>query len=700
MKDVDLIEMFSRPENDDSVMSAWKRLQRGDAAENQSVRSLIDNSWQRCQTANVDPERTHAPSPLQGIQLRTLQDQCNELVVASTPVMALGRDFLSETGTVMVLTDANGIVLSQEGDTSTLDDAEKVHLTPGADWSELTCGTNAIGTALTIGKPVQIHSAEHYCEGIKRWSCSATIIRDPLDDKTLGVIDISGLSHSYTRHALALVVSTAAGIESRLAQAELDIRCNLMEVSMDRISAAVNDGVILFDRRGRAIRANGNASLMLEDMACTGRIDPSIRLTDIDIGGNGTPLKLPEWANLNNLETVTVGGKQIGALLTLPNQQAHKRRIWSLPATIGESAPLPQRSAARKSKPQLENPFDRIIGRSSVIRDSVMRAQQLAKSRVAVLLFGETGVGKEVFARGIHDYGRVEAARTSNTKTSDTPFVALNCGGFSHELLKSELFGYVEGSFTGAKRGGMIGKIEAANGGTLFLDEIGEMPMDIQPHFLRVLEAGEICRLGENTPRKVNFRLIAATHRDLRQEVADGNFRMDLYFRIAVTQIDLPPLRERVDDIPLLITHYMQLLAKQHGLAPAQIADGVMERLKAYTWPGNVRELRNVIEGLLLTSIDGTITERSLPPNLLHSAENFAVPTPPTGHVVEPNHSSQWSGLELSERQALMDAITACKGNMTHVARTLRIAKSTLYLKLKRFDLEQVVEAARQTNAP
>lgn len=214
-----------------------------------------------------------------------------------------------------------------------------------------------------------------------------------------------------------------------------------------------------------------------------------------------------------------------------------------------------------------------MIGISAAIRSTVSRARQLAKSRVQVLLTGETGVGKEVFARGIHEAQSDPGA----------PFVALNCGGFSRELLNSELFGHAEGSFTGSKRGGMIGKIEAANGGTLFLDEIGEMPMDLQPNFLRVLEQGEVYRLGENKPRKVSFRLVAATHRDLRKEIRDDNFRMDLFYRIAVTSIHIPPLRERQEDVPLLFQHYVKQLSKQHGLGVKEVRPGVSERL-ATVW--------------------------------------------------------------------------------------------------------------------
>jgi transcriptional regulator of acetoin/glycerol metabolism len=656
-------QLFSHPENDDRVLTAWKRFLDSGGADPSTVRRLIDESWRRCQEASVDPGRANAPSPMSDGSLHTLRDHCAELLSAGTPVMALARDFLAETGTVMVLTDSRGTVLSLQGDTSTLSAAEKVHLLSGANWSESASGTNAIGTTLALGQPVQVHSAEHFCEGIKRWSCSATVIRDPLDGRALGVLDVSGLTTSYSRHALALAVSTAARIESRLAHAELDFRYQLLETWLNRASDSTRDGVLLFDRRGRAIKANGRATQMIAELDRAGGNPTGLRVQDIAIGGSGASIELPSWASADCFEPVIVDGRQIGAMLTLPNRQR------PLGGFTAESAPS-----------QADRSFASVIGQSAVIRQTIVRARQLARSRVAVLLVGETGAGKEVFARGIHEANADRQA----------PFVALNCGGFSRELLSSELFGHAEGSFTGARRGGMMGKIEAANGGTLFLDEVGEMPIDLQPHFLRVLEEGEVLRLGENKPRKVTFRLIAATNRDLRKEIREGNFRMDLFYRIAVTCITIPPLRERAEDIPVLVDHYLKLLCQQHGLDTVEVQPGVLDVLMTYPWPGNVRELRNAIEGMLLTCRDQVITQACLPAELISAPSSLR--ETPADAALAPRELTR---LERAERDALNEAISQCNGNMTAVARHLGIAKSTVYLKLRRFGLERVAGERR-----
>jgi transcriptional regulator with PAS, ATPase and Fis domain len=285
-----------------------------------------------------------------------------------------------------------------------------------------------------------------------------------------------------------------------------------------------------------------------------------------------------------------------------------------------------------------------------------------------VLLLGETGVGKEEFARGIHGSG-------------GGPYVALNCGGLSRELLASELFGYADGAFTGARKGGMIGKIEAANGGTLFLDEIGEMPMDMQPNLLRVLEQGEIYRLGENSPRRVNFRLVAATHRDLRQEIAAGRFRMDLFYRIAVTSLRIPPLRERQGDIELLAHLFLERFRREQGQGPRDIAADALQALWAYAWPGNVRELRNLIEGAVLLCDGPSLTRDNLPNEFLESLD--------AARLAPVCASDEVSSMAEGEEVLIRRAISASDGNLTLAARKLQIAKSTLYAKMQRYGLSR-----------
>src|SRR3989442_5168604 len=222
------------PDQERQVMAAWDRFLRGTELPPNAVRSVIETSWSRCLSARVDPERSRAQAPVPEEELRRLQHWHRDLIDASVPVMQQARDFLSESGTMMILTEPTGVILETEGDQATLDAAQDVRLVSGANWNELACGTNAIGTALSVRQPVQVHAAEHFCAGIKRWTCSATVVRDPVHGDVVGVLDVSGLSGTFHRQWLALAVVAAGRIEERLARRNVERRCRLIEAGLTR----------------------------------------------------------------------------------------------------------------------------------------------------------------------------------------------------------------------------------------------------------------------------------------------------------------------------------------------------------------------------------------------------------------------------------------------------------------------------------
>jgi transcriptional regulator of acetoin/glycerol metabolism len=663
--------MFSNPGTEPEIMAAWESFLSGDGRPLETLRSLVDASWQRCVQAQVDPRARSGPQPVSDTDLYLLRERQREMLEASAPVMACAHDFLSETGTLMALADTSGTILATEGDIRAQGSAETIHLMPGVRWSEELCGTNAIGTALAVGQPVQIHSAEHFCEGIKRWTCSATVLRHPLDGEIVGVLDVSGLSPTYSRQTLALVVTAASRIENRLAASEMERRYRLLDHALGRLAQAGQDGVVLFDRLGCPIKANEHAADAIAaaggelDLARARRL-PALVARRV---GRGKPVGLPAWIRPEWIEPLVVQGEPVGSLLVVP-ASARGRSPVPRPSAV-PAAQAVGAAPASGAGPAPADSFASLVTGDAGLQDVIAKARQLSRSRAPVLLHGETGAGKEEFARGIHG-------------ASPGAYVALNCGGLSRELLASELFGYAEGAFTGARKGGMAGKIEAANGGTLFLDEIGEMPLDMQPNLLRVLEQGELYRLGENTPRKVRFRLIAATHRDLRQEIAAGRFRMDLYYRIAVTSLRIPPLRERRGDIPLLARHFLQRFRAEQGLEPAAISEEVLQALQAYAWPGNVRELRNIIEGAVLLSEGPVLTLDALPREFLETAQ--PAPTEPAAAMAAPGGVTS---IAEGEEALIRRAIEASGGNLTLAARQLGIAKSTLYVKMQRYGLSR-----------
>ncbi|UPK40793.1 sigma-54-dependent Fis family transcriptional regulator (plasmid) [Bradyrhizobium sp. 186] len=638
-------DAFANPGIERDVLTSWERFLSGSSSSRrQVVRSAITDSWQRCQQSDVDYRRGQAPVPIRDDRLQRLLDKRSRLVQAGASTMALARDYMLETGTVMVLTDADGIVLRLEGDTKLAlrDAVEKTHLLPGSNWSETTCGTNAIGTALQSGQPIQVHATEHFCSGIHRWTCSASVIRDPIDGAVIGAIDISGLSSSYGRPALALAISAAARIEAQLLQMELDARYRLLDQCFWMLPSSDRHHAVLFDSAGRPFKASGEMSQIMRDLGAPGGQSgfPQLGSRDDQLLGASRPA----WIKEEWLKPVVHQGEHLGTVMVAPKPAASSKLLSS---ARGEA-----------------QAFANTVYASPKMHSVVEKCRRVGISAAPVLLLGETGVGKEVFAHGIH---AVSPRRSG-------PFIAVNCGCASRELLASELFGYVDGAFTGARRGGMAGKIEAAARGTLFLDEIGELPLELQPMLLRALENGEISRIGETEVRKVDFRLVAATNRDLQAEVDAQRFRRDLFYRLAVVPVDIPPLRERCDDIPLLVDHFVAQTRARYGLADRRFAPETLAHLRHHDWPGNVRELRNLVESLMLTG-NGDPIEPSDLPDTIRRTERPCERKPGL------------SLAESSERDLISRTLRSCNGNVTATAAALGLAKSTVYAKLHRYDI-------------
>lgn len=322
-----------------------------------------------------------------------------------------------------------------------------------------------------------------------------------------------------------------------------------------------------------------------------------------------------------------------------------------------------QRKSAAGRQPETAPSFEAVIGSSKAMRDAVELARKVAATDTSVLLTGETGTGKEVFAQAIHRAG----------KRKDRTFVAVNCSAFAKDLLESELFGHTAGAFTGAAKN-KKGLMEEADGGTLFLDEIGEMPVDLQAKLLRVLESGEFIKVGETKPTKVNMRVIAATNRDLPAEIATGNFREDLYYRLSVFQIKLPSLGERPSDIDEYARHFTNVFAAKMDKPVETIEPGYLELLRRHPWRGNIRELRNVVERSMIMASDGVLRAEDLPVELQHGAPASDDSTLPLS-------------LRAIEKQHIARMLGHTGGNKTEAARLLGIGLTTLYRKIEEYGL-------------
>ena len=335
----------------------------------------------------------------------------------------------------------------------------------------------------------------------------------------------------------------------------------------------------------------------------------------------------------------------------------HQEKIIPLLSKASEKALLQQKILHLESRLQDKFGFSNILGENKLIKECIAIAKKVAATDSTVLLLGETGTGKEVFAQAIH----YESLRRSKS------FVALNCSAFSKDLLESELFGHVEGAFTGATKS-KKGYLDEANDGTLFLDEIGEMNVDLQAKLLRVLETGEFYRVGESKPRKVNIRFIAATNRDLEKASTEGSFRKDLFYRLSVFSISLPPLRSRKDDIEILARHFVQQYSIKTNKRGVEVKPSFIKALENHQWKGNIRELKNVIERSLILS-DDALTDAVLP-------SDFDV-----------DDKADTLSLADMEKNHIAKVLKHAGGNKTQTAKLLGIALTTLYQKIKDYNL-------------
>ncbi|NML28386.1 sigma-54-dependent Fis family transcriptional regulator [Zoogloea dura] len=647
--------LIPRIGDEKAVATTWERFLADRPVSGGGVRDVVLDSWRRSRQGAVDPALPCAPAA-DPRKVEQLRQGSGDLYVAARPVLESLRDILCASGTLIMLSDQSGTILDLNGESRARDAGEQINLAAGGRWSEELIGTNAIGTAIATQLPVQIYASEHYCIDVKHWTCAAAPILDPMGRTLLGVVDVSGVKETFHGHTLGLVIAAAKQIEAVLARRDYERHGRLLAHTADSFTRYANDCVVLFDHLGRVVKTGGSVQLAREafGVRLPFEVGGRVAALDISLPADERQRQTPAWLRGEWLHPVDTREGVLGSLLVIP-----------VGARARPTTHLPSRGEAPGACPGVDH-FADIIGTSQAITVAKARARRVAPLDLPVLLLGETGAGKEIFARAIHK----ASARPNG------PFVAVNCGALTRELLASELFGYSEGAFTGARRGGLPGKFEQADGGTLFLDEIGEMPLDMQPHLLRVLQDGVVVRLGDTRERKVAVRIIAATNRDLQADAGAGRFREDLFHRLCVVSLSLPALRERPDDIEAILDCLNQRFARKYGCPSKTLDAPVRDQLLRYRWPGNIRELQNVFEAMFALSDGDRIDSSLLPPHIAALPEHLAMPE----LVSRPQLAS--GRLEEMERAAIDAAVAGAGGNLSLAARNLGISRSTLYVKL------------------
>ncbi len=658
--------MSQRPERGSDAMAspagllhAARRQFFGNGADPRGlIPDMIARSWQRSQEIGASADDGAEPVPQSELQRR--RDERGRLRQHALPELDALAEALDPRPVVVLLADPEGMILDATGSDAFMNRAQRVALLPGVDWSEARRGTNAIGTAIAENGPVTVLGAQHYLEQNGFLGCTSAPLFG-FDGRTLGILDVSGDPRCIPGMT-GLVRMAAQMIEHRIALDGLPAHTDVLRFARDPALIGSYREALLWIRHDTVVGANRAA------LRALGMTFDQLRGRDVtelfdslgDTSRQQFPLALQSWLVRPGFST-TWGASWLRA----------DRKAAAPLATAVEAAPPPAPLVVAGG-PRMPAPRTPVVG--GVERERQLdRAVRVLDHGIPVLVCGESGVGKEVFARQVHE----RSARRNG------PFVAVNCAAMPEGLIESELFGYEEGAFTGAKRKGSAGLIREADGGVLFLDEIGDMPLSLQARLLRVLQDHEVRPLGTAQAHHVDFVLMCATHRDLGAMADAGTFRTDLYFRLQHFTVELPALR----DLPDAADRIDQLLSAVFPDADAVLSAQAREALCGYSWPGNWRQVVAASQTLAaLVPLDGRIELADLPPAIRRhwqarsarrpvEVERAAVDAPARAPAAGDDRVS----LRELTAAAIDEAIAACEGNISRAARQLGVHRSTLY---------------------
>lgn len=643
--------------HNDKLTNAWNQFLEGKKPD--WVRESIIESWQRSLKRKIDPftsEYKYLP-----------KDELATVLFKNRNMIEIAHDFMQDllaynpNGHIN-LTDENGVTLHYCG----------LDLTPvGTILTEEVQGTNCTALCLIEQKPVYVVSGENWLIDLRKrhMQCAAAPVKNA-HGNMIGVLTLTSSQEHFNYQTLGTVHAAAQAIRQQLVLQDL-----LTE--QQTILETLNEGVIVIDKFGMINNINRYARQIFNGIELVGKhIDRELRPEDISLQ------KIPPCTDkevLFNL-SANIGISCVISLVEAPNGNKvislkENQRIRDITRrVIGAGATYT---------------FDRIIGHSDSLSKVISQAKKASRTNSTVLITGESGTGKELFAQAIHNH----------SERGDESFIAVNCGAIPRDLVQSELFGYVDGAYTGSRKGGALGKFELADGGTLFLDEIGEMPLEAQTSLLRVLQEGEVVRVGAEKPIKINVRIIAATNCNLIKMVEQSSFRQDLYYRLNVITLPIPPLRDRSDDIRDLIEFFSSRICNNLKKIRPTFSPQVIRALETYLWPGNIRELENTIERLLNLESGLTINPSDLPDEILGSSKlvereknDRAVKETTLIDSGENNSNVKRSipqiSLEGNEKKYIISLFESNHGNIKKTAETLNISRNCLYGKIKKWQIE------------
>nr|WP_108374987.1 sigma-54-dependent Fis family transcriptional regulator [Limnohabitans sp. T6-5] len=578
-------------------------------------RSVIQQSHGRSHSFGLHASEKPDFSPLRSAEITSARDENRLLYQHASPVMETLYEQIANTHSMVLLTSSNGLILHSLGDADFLEKASRVALMPGVEWSEQSKGTNAIGTALTEGKPLVVHGNDHFLQANQFLTCSCTPIFDPYG-KVMGALDVTGDERSYHQHTMALVRMSAQMIENHMFANVFPDALRIHFHTRPEFLSTLVEGIIVFTLDGRFLSANRSAQFQLGLSVNAMQAHTFSSLFNQPISqfhdrlrhAAGQPVNLCMHNGVQVFcqarlkpSNIWFSGMQDAFTAAGPSQATPVEPPTPSPATRATTAA----AAGRASLSSLHylNTGDPQV--AAVLH----KLQRVQGSDIPIMILGETGTGKDILAQAIHN----DSARARR------PFVSINCASIPETLIESELFGYEEGAFTGAKRRGAPGKIQMAHGGTLFLDEIGDMPTQLQARLLRVLQERRVTPLGSGKEYEVDVMLICATNKNLKTLIAQGQFREDLYYRLNGLVVRLPALRERSDFEVVANKILFNLCTPEQHIS---VSPGVMAMFKQYRWPGNFRQLHNLLRtAVVMVGHSGEIEVEHLPDDFLDEVQ-------------------------------------------------------------------------------
>ncbi|MFC9414928.1 sigma-54-dependent Fis family transcriptional regulator [Bacillus mobilis] len=609
-------------------LHTWKKFVDEGVLDSNRMNERISESWYRCKQANVNPHMNKGQKILSSNIFQDQKKKSEIFLDIAIPQIQNMRKTIDELQMMALLIDPDGYVLSLSGNQQTLKRAKHINFIEGVKWTEAAVGTNAIGTALQIEEAIMISGTEHYSIASHSWSCAAAPIHND-DGKLIGVLDFScpiEFSHPYM---LGMVTSIAHAIERECSIRVHQNELHLIHRFLDVIDS--DEQVVICNHRDVIVSASKSVRERVSNWS-------RMKLEDLMQNGLKPKLEVPVYSK----------DRMIGKCIYVKeNKQGN---VFSTSPFINGIT------------------FPGVIGTSNVFQHTLEEIKLVSPTDASVYVCGETGVGKEYVARAIHE----------NSPRKNGPFIAVNCGSLPKELMESELFGYAEGAFTGARRQGYKGKFEQADGGTIFLDEIGEVPPEMQVALLRVLQERTVTPIGSSKEVPVNIRIITATHKDLLRLVEEGKFRQDLYYRLHVYPLYVPTLIERKEDIPYFIKHFCEQ-KNWNVVFPKSICNQFYQ----HTWPGNIRELINALERIYILSQGREIYEKQISfllQTMIGNQHQLALQV-----ENKPEHTLNFR--EKIQRDSMIEALEKTNGNVSLAAKLLDVPRSTFYKRMQKYKL-------------